>query len=154
MIERVLFVCLGNICRSPLAEGIFKKQAADLGLDVACDSAAVAGHHIGEAPDARAVVAARISNIDIANQVARQVCREDFERFDLVIAMDQQNMADLKAECPAELHYKIQPISSYATDQDRSDIADPYYSGRFDPVIARLQSCISGLISTLQKERQ
>ena len=100
---RILFVCLGNICRSPMAEGVFRRVAEEEGLidRFEIDSAGLGDWHIGQAPDHRAQKAARSRGVDISSQSARQVMYEDFDRFDLVLAMDGSNLAELKARAPA-----------------------------------------------------
>src|SRR6476661_6220145 len=101
MTHRVLFVCLGNICRSPLAEAAFRVEAARLGLAVEADSAGTGGWHRGEPPDRRAVAAAGRNGVDISDLRARQVRSDDFERFDHILALDGDNLADLAALQPA-----------------------------------------------------
>ena len=113
MVTRILFVCLGNICRSPMAEGVFRRVAEEEGLidRFEIDSAGLGDWHIGQAPDHRAQKAARSRGVDISSQSARQVVYEDFERFDLVLAMDGSNLAELKARAPHEARGKIRPSS-------------------------------------------
>src|SRR3954468_21444683 len=101
MAASILFVCLGNICRSPLAEGAFRAEAARLGLDVEADSAGTGSWHRGEPPDSRAIAAAKRGRVDISGQRARQVAIADFDRFDRILALDAENLADLEAMRPA-----------------------------------------------------
>ena len=111
--HRILFVCLGNICRSPMAEGVFRRVVAEEGLDdsFVIDSAGLGDWHIGQAPDHRAQKAARTRGIDISGQSARQVVDEDFDRFDLLLVMDGSNYDELKARAPHEARAKIRPSS-------------------------------------------
>ena len=118
---RILFVCLGNICRSPLAEGILRAQAADR-PDMEIDSAGTAAWHVGKAPDPRSIATAARHGIDISSLRARQVCTEDFSRFDLILAMDAANLADLQARAPAGAPARLRRFL------DR-DVPDPYYGG-------------------------
>jgi len=106
MTVKVLFVCMGNICRSPLAEAAFRAEAERLGLDVLADSAGTGGWHSGEPPDARAIAAARRNGVDIADLRARKVTRDDFDRFDDIVALDEENLTDLeigRASCRERL---------------------------------------------------
>jgi Protein-tyrosine-phosphatase len=126
----VLFVCLGNICRSPLAEGVFRATLADLPHDAAIDvdSAGTGGWHAGEAPDRRSIEVARRFGIDISMQRARQVTANDFERFDLILAMDRSNEATLKARAARNSHGRIHLFMEFALGR-RVDVPDPYYGG-------------------------
>ncbi|MCL5041243.1 MAG: low molecular weight phosphotyrosine protein phosphatase [Gammaproteobacteria bacterium] len=148
---KVLFVCLGNICRSPSAEGVFSQRLAQRPqLQVAMDSAGTAGYHIGKAPDARAVAAARKRGVDIGGLRARQVSAEDFHRFDLILAMDRSNLADLRRLDPgngAELHLFME----YAPDQPL-EVPDPYYGGDqgFEQVLDMLEAASDALLDELQ----
>src|SRR5437868_10100387 len=101
MTTRILFVCLGNICRSPLAEAAFRAEAERRGLDAEADSAGTGGWHRGEPPDRRAIAAARRNGVDISDLRARQVRPKDFERFDQILALDSENLTDLEALRPA-----------------------------------------------------
>lgn len=126
----VLFVCMGNICRSPLAEGIFRHCLSEAGLDaqVAVDSAGTGNWHSGDAPDPRSVETAAGHGIDISMQRARQVEPRDYDRFDLIFAMDRSNEATLKARAPSARHERIHLFLEH-TMGTRADIPDPYYGG-------------------------
>ena len=125
---RILFVCLGNICRSPLAAGIFKKLAADAGLAVEVASAGVSDDHVGQRPDRRARRVARTHGIEL-DGTARQVADEDFDRFDLLVAMDQDNYRRLLAQCPTGHRRKIMMLRAFENRRSPPDVPDPYYGG-------------------------
>lgn len=125
----ILFVCLGNICRSPLAEGVFRAVLEERGIgDVTIDSAGTGGWHAGEGPDRRSVAVALRHGVDIGGQRARKVRPEDFEIFDLILGMDRANVRDLKALAPVAAQDKIQLYLDHATGR-RGDVPDPYYEG-------------------------
>ncbi len=138
----LLFVCLGNICRSPLAEGIAKKIADERGLDVRIDSAGTGSWHVGESPCDDSIKVAKSHDVDISGQRARQVTIEDFERFDLIIALDEKNYNDLKRLGAKSLV----KLGSFGHDDE--DVPDPYffpgYDG-FDKVYTMIESCVSVL---------
>lgn len=123
---RILFVCLGNICRSPLAEGILRHVAKD-GL-VDADSAGTGGWHIGDPPDRRSIAVARKHGIDISRQRCRKVHAGDFEAFDLILAMDGSNLANLRAMAPPATQHKLHLFLAYTQGITR-DVPDPYYEG-------------------------
>ncbi|TLX59424.1 low molecular weight phosphotyrosine protein phosphatase [Stutzerimonas nosocomialis] len=125
---RILFVCLGNICRSPTVEAVFQHRLRQAGLDstVVVDSAGTGGWHVGKAPDRRATAAARLRGYDLSPLRARQVSPDDFHRFDLILAMDAQNLADLQAIKPAGSAAKLDLFLRRANLQPE-DVPDPYY---------------------------
>ena len=125
----VLFVCLGNICRSPLAEAAFRVEAERLGLDAAVDSAGTGDWHIGHAPDERAVEVARKNGVDISHLRARQIERADFYRFDHIVALDSQNLADLRELQPSESKAKLSLLLDHVEGRAGQKVADPYYGG-------------------------
>ncbi len=129
-IKSILFVCLGNICRSPLAEGVFRavwsERAGD--QDMVLDSAATSGWEVGSASDPRSIAIAARHGIDISRQTARKVAPGDFHRFDLILGMDRQNVRDLKALAPAAVHDRIHLYLEFASGSGR-DVPDPYYDG-------------------------
>lgn len=127
MTYRVLFVCLGNICRSPLAEAAFRVEADQFRLDAEADSAGTGGWHRGEAPDRRAIAAARRNGVDISRLRARQIRPEDFERFDHVIALDRENLADLRALQPAGSRARLSLLLDHVPGREGEAVADPYY---------------------------
>ena len=122
-----LFVCLGNICRSPLAEGAFRAEAARRGLDVEVDSAGTGGWHRGEPPDRRAIAAARRGGVDISGQRARKVTPADFDRFDLILALDAENLADLEQIRPAGSRARLSLLLDHVPGREGEAVGDPYY---------------------------
>ena len=134
MTVSILFVCLGNICRSPLAEGAFRAEAARLGLDVSVDSAGTGSWHRGEPPDRRAIAAARRAGVDISGQRARQVTRADFDLFDHIVALDTENLADLERLRPPGSRARLSLLLDHLPGREGEAVADPYYGddGHFD----------------------
>ncbi|MER9304880.1 low molecular weight phosphotyrosine protein phosphatase [Mesorhizobium sp. M0293] len=129
-INSILFVCLGNICRSPLAEGIFRAVWAERqpGRNMLLDSAATSGWEVGSAPDPRSIAVAVRHGVDISRQRARKITPEDFSRFDLILGMDRSNVADLKALAPAAMRDRIHLFLEFAQGKAR-EVPDPYYDG-------------------------
>jgi protein-tyrosine phosphatase len=127
MASSVLFVCLGNICRSPLAEAAFRAEAKRLGLDVTIDSAGTGDWHIGHAPDHRAIAVAARNGVDISGLRARRVTREDFYTFDHIVALDAQNLADLRALEPPDGRARLSLLLDHAEGREGEAVADPYY---------------------------
>jgi protein-tyrosine phosphatase len=151
--HRLLFVCLGNICRSPMAEGAFRRVAQEQGLldRFEIDSAGLGNWHAGQAPDTRAQAAAADRGIDISSQCARQVRREDFERFDLFLAMDSMNHAELMEIAPADAQHKIRHFLDFAPHAATRDVPDPFYGGRagFDHALDLIEDAARGLLAEL-----
>ncbi|KGS00942.1 MULTISPECIES: low molecular weight protein-tyrosine-phosphatase [Burkholderia] len=151
----ICFVCLGNICRSPTAEGVMRHQVAAAGLDeaIAIDSAGTGDWHAGEAPDARAQQAARTRGYDLSALRARQIGAADFERFDLVLAMDSANFAELRKRCPPQHQGKIRLLMEYASDASAREIADPYFGGArgFERVLDQCEDACRGLLERLRE---
>lgn len=154
MSQRVLFVCLGNICRSPLAEAAFRAEAQGLGLNVEADSAGTGGWHAGEPPDRRAIAAARRNDIDISHLRARQVAAGDFERFDHIVALDGENLADLAAIRPAGSRARLSLLLDHAAGREGQAVADPYYGGdsHFDITWRDVTEGARGLAAALRGE--
>ena len=143
----VLVVCLGNICRSPMAHGLFEHHARQQGIAVAIDSAGCAGFHIGKPPDRRAIETARRNAIDIAHLRARHVDVGDFDRFDEIYAMDEQNLAELRSLRPRESTARLDLVMSLLS-QDLAairSVPDPYYGDQagFDQVFTMLDQAAS-----------
>ena len=151
--KKVLFVCLGNICRSPTAEGVFRAlvREAGRGDEFEIDSAGTGDWHLGEAPDGRAQAASRRAGIDISMLRARRVRREDFAHYDRILACDAQNRADLLAQCPDEYKDRVQLLMSFAEGTDETDVPDPYYGSDkdFDATVARCRAACEGLLNAL-----
>lgn len=153
MSSRILFVCLGNICRSPTAEGVFRQRALVAGMPaLQIDSAGTAGWHIGKAPDPRTVRAAAQRGYDLASLRARQVVENDFHQFDFILAMDRNNLADLQAIRPARSTAELGLFLDYAGDFPESEVPDPYYGGDqgFELVLDLIENASDGLIARLR----
>jgi protein-tyrosine phosphatase len=154
--KRVLFVCTGNICRSPTAEGVFRKLVADAGLTgrIAIDSAGTHGYHVGEPPDRRAQAAARRRGYDLSRLRARCVARDDFERFDLVLAMDREHHEILAGLAPPSAENKVKLMMEFGRRSARAEVPDPYYGGPdgFELVLDLLEDAAEGLLETLRNE--
>lgn len=129
MTVRVLFVCLGNICRSPLAEAAFQAEAERLGLDVEADSAGTGEWHVGEPPDSRAQAVARKHGADISHLRGRQVTRDDFRRFDHIVALDRENFAALRRLQPEGAKAELSLLLDHVPGREGQPVADPYYGG-------------------------
>lgn len=129
--KRLLFVCMGNICRSPTAEGVLQKILDDRGLSatVELDSAGTHAYHVGDPPDSRAISAARDREVDIAHLRARKVSAEDFYRFDYVFAMDSDNLSVLEAIRPADSTAELCLLLRYSRQNPDGAVPDPYYGG-------------------------
>jgi protein-tyrosine phosphatase len=155
---RILFVCMGNICRSPTAEGTFRRlvqeQAPDLELFI--DSAGTHDYHRGHAPDERAQAAALARGIDLAGLRARQIRDSDFESFDLILAMDEGNMSALRHRCPPELRARLQLFMEYAKPGSVREVPDPYYGGvnGFEQVLDLVEDASRGLLESLLAQRR
>jgi protein-tyrosine phosphatase len=151
--RRILFVCLGNICRSPMAEGVFRRVAADQGVlhlfDI--DSAGLGDWHVGQAPDTRAQTAARDRGVDISGQSARQIAHGDFARFDLLLAMDGSNFDELLQLAPSDARHKIRRFLDFAPRAGTQDVPDPFFGGPegFDHALDLIEEAARGLLNEL-----
>jgi protein-tyrosine phosphatase len=146
---------MGNICRSPSAEGVFRRVVeSQQGLTIHVDSAGTRAYHVGEPPDRRAIEAAKRRGIDIGNLQARLVEEQDFERFDLILAMDRDNLQELRQRAPAHTHQRIQLIMDYAPDAHSREVPDPYYGGAkgFEEVLDLLEQAAAGLMESVRRQ--
>jgi low molecular weight protein-tyrosine phosphatase len=155
MTVRVLFVCLGNICRSPTAEGVFRHLLAQAApeLQVEVDSAGTADYHIGQPPDLRSQRAAMRRGIDLGGLRARQIAPADFAHFDFILAMDRGNLRELEAMRPKDSRAQLQLFLQYAPEVGRLEVPDPYYgdAGGFEAVLDLTAAASRGLLAALQK---
>jgi protein-tyrosine phosphatase len=145
--KKVLFVCTGNICRSPTAEGVMKKMVSDMGLEVLVESAGTHDYHVGNAPDTRAQKHARARGYDLSAQRARQVRLEDFDRFDMILAMDRGHLRALQKLAPARHHAKIRLFV------EGRDVPDPYDGGPdgFEQVLDLVEAQCRRLMAELRQ---
>ena len=152
----VLFVCMGNICRSPTAEGVFRHLAEQAGVagQLQIDSAGTHAYHAGEPPDHRARAAAERRGMSLEGIVARRVTEDDFERFDYIVAMDEDNLERLRAEAPVHYHDKIRLFLEFGSSDER-EVPDPYYGGSagFERVLDLVEEASRGLLETLSRIR-
>jgi protein-tyrosine phosphatase len=153
---RVLFVCLGNICRSPTAEAVMRKLATEAGLDVEVDSAGTGGWHVGAKPDQRASAAAAAAGFELGGR-ARQVAGEDFERFDLILAMDRFNASELLGMAPggagAEKVRLLREYDPASSGEWNLDVPDPYEGGErgFRQALELIEAACRGLVDDLRR---
>lgn len=151
----VLFVCMGNICRSPTAHGVFEQRVDSKGLSqqILTDSAGTHAYHVGESPDPRSQATALENGVDISHQRAQKVKKEDFEHFDYIIAMDSSNYADLKRLAANDLQHKVYRFMQFAPDWDNDDVPDPYYGGGngFENVFKMVEAASDGLLAHIQE---
>jgi protein-tyrosine phosphatase len=154
---KVLFVCTGNICRSPTAEGMFRQVIRDAGLDdrIATDSAGTHGYHVGEPPDPRSVAAARSRGVDIADLRARRVKPADFDEFDLILAMDRGHFDQLTRMAPVGRHDRIRLFMDYAPEAPKREVPDPDYGegSHFTEVLDLIEAASEGLLNALRHSR-
>lgn len=151
---RVLMVCMGNICRSPLAQGLFEHLVREAGLEqwVDVDSAGTHAYHVGQPPDPRMQETALRRNIDLSTQRARQVRSEDFEAFDYVLAMDRANFEMLAEICPPERENRLRLFLEFAPGMEQ-EVPDPYYGGAsgFERVYQLAECAAEGLLEDIRK---
>ncbi|MFK8052682.1 MAG: low molecular weight protein-tyrosine-phosphatase [Woeseiaceae bacterium] len=153
----VLFVCMGNICRSPTAEAVFrsKVEAADLAPIFDIDSAGTHAYHVGHPPDSRSAKVAAAHDINMANQKARRVSDEDYTRFDYIVAMDEMNLLALQEREPEESTTVISLLLSEAEEIDAEEVPDPYYGGAagFDHVFELVNTACDSLLTSIRQQR-
>ncbi|HEX8980950.1 MAG TPA: low molecular weight protein-tyrosine-phosphatase [Parasulfuritortus sp.] len=154
---KVLFVCMGNICRSPTAEGVFRKTVQEAGMadHIEIDSSGTHAYHVGSAPDARARQAAAGRGYDLSGLIGRQVDASDFERFDYILAMDMENLENLHRRCPDEHRHKLALFLTYSTRYKDKEVPDPYYGGAqgFDLVLDMVEDAAAGLLADIRGRR-
>ncbi len=152
---KVLFVCMGNICRSPTAEGVFRHlvEGEGLGGQIMVDSAGTHAYHVGEPPDRRAQAAARRRGVDLSRQRARKAKSGDFKQFDYVLAMDRDNHAELAAICPPGEEHRLKLFLDFAPELDTGDVPDPYYGGGrgFEVVLDMVEKASQGLLDHIRQ---
>ena len=153
---KVLFICMGNICRSPTAEGVFRHKVEQENLEsqISIDSAGTHAYHVGNPPDGRAQDAALKRNINLSKQRARRVEVEDFTTFDYVIAMDQSNKEDLLSICPTDYEDRVHLFLDFANSEE-TEVPDPYYGqGRgFEIVLNLVEDASEGLLKHIQGKK-
>lgn len=154
----VLFVCMGNICRSPTAHGVFEQMVEDAGLShlIEVDSAGTHAYHVGNPPDPRAQKTALGRGVDLSPQRARKAAQDDFERFDYVIAMDQDNLNNLLTLAPQEHREKLHLLLDFAPELGVREVPDPYFGGTrgFDKVFDLVRDASHALLETIRKEHR
>ena len=152
---KVLFVCTGNICRSPSAEGVFRHIVEEAGLKdvISVDSAGTHAYHVGEAPDVRSQAAARKRGYDISHIQARQVKADDFREFDLILSMDWENLAALQQMCPKIYQHKLMLLMRFSNEFEEATVPDPYYGGPegFAKVLDYLEDACEGVMEMVRK---
>lgn len=150
---RILFVCMGNICRSPTAEGVFRQVVKSRAphLEVEIDSAGTHDYHVGDPPDRRAIEAARRRGVDLSELRARTVAARDFEYYDLILAMDDENLAELRRRAPQRYRERVRLFMEYAPAAASRHVPDPYYGGAqgFEDVLDLLEEAAEGLLQQL-----
>ena len=156
-VVRVLFVCMGNICRSPTAQGVFRKLLQQEGLEeiIETDSAGTHAYHAGEPPDRRAQETALRRGIDLSDLRARRVESEDFSDFEYVLAMDQDNYHSLSQICPRGAERKLMLLMDFAPHLRTREVPDPYYGGAsgFERVFDMVEAASEGLLAEIQRKR-
>ncbi|MEJ2361481.1 MAG: low molecular weight phosphotyrosine protein phosphatase [Gammaproteobacteria bacterium] len=152
---RVLFVCMGNICRSPTAHGVFRALVQERNLQklIEIDSAGTHAYHTGEPPDSRAQNTATQRGIDLSDLRARAVKVRDFERYDYILAMDESNYEDLLEQCPDEAKQKVYLFLNFAPQLNRRSVPDPYYGGikGFENVYDMIDHAARGLLDDIEQ---
>ena len=155
LMTKVLFVCMGNVCRSPIAEGVFRKMVRDSGLEdsVQIASAGTHAYHVGEPPDVRGQQAARKRGYELTDLRARQITQSDFHEYDLILAMDWENLSLLQQQCPRQQKHKLHLLMRFAGEFDAATVPDPYYGGPegFSTVLDYVEDACQGLLEVVRK---
>lgn len=151
----VLFCCMGNICRSPTAHGVFESLVKANGLEdvIVVDSAGTHAYHVGEQPDGRSQQTALSHGVDLSYQRARQAGRDDFKRFDYILAMDRDNYRNLVAICPGGMEHRLHMFLDFASELDEDEVPDPYYGGSngFERVYHMVEMAAIGLLDYIRQ---
>lgn len=150
MTRRILFVCLGNICRSPAAQGVFAELSKSSGLDLQIDSAGTGSWHIGNAPYGPMQDAAAVRGYDLSGLRARVFVTDDFSNFDLIIGMDADNINDMENLRPAGNKTPLHLFTDYTQSSGSSYVPDPYYTGDFEAALSLIEEASAGLVRHLQ----
>ncbi|HMB37748.1 MAG TPA: low molecular weight protein-tyrosine-phosphatase [Wenzhouxiangellaceae bacterium] len=152
MSHRLLFVCMGNICRSPTAKGVFDRALEDARIAFESESAGTHDYHVGHPPDRRAVDAARRAGVDIGSDISRQFVRDDFYRFDRIFAMDRANLEHMSTMRPDDATARVQLVMELVPDYGMAEVPDPYYGGRtgFVQVVDMLEAAAEVLVRELR----
>ena len=152
----VLFVCMGNICRSPTAQGVFEQLVAAEGLEslISIDSAGTHAYHVGEQPDTRAARAALKRGIDLSKQHARRLDEADFPAFHYLLAMDRSNYEEMHSICPPNHAHKISLLLEYAPELEEQEVPDPYYGGTsgFERVLDLIEIATQRLLAEIRRQ--
>lgn len=152
---KVLFVCMGNICRSPTAEGVFRGHVSAAGWSdrIDIDSAGTHDYHVGASPDRRAMQAALQRGYDLDALRGRQVALQDFQEFDYILAMDKENLANLKRICPPQHQHKLSLFMAFSRQFRQQEVPDPYYGGGqgFETVLDMAEDASAGLLDVIRK---
>ncbi|MGX9418937.1 low molecular weight protein-tyrosine-phosphatase [Vibrio sp. WJH972] len=148
---KILVVCMGNICRSPTGEAVLRAKALELGIDVEVDSAGTIGYHQGNPPDNRARAAGERRGYTFSGISARQVCIEDFAKFDLILAADKDNLSDLLQQCPSQYQSKVSLLLSHG-DSRYEEVPDPYYGGEngFELVLDLIEDAALSILNKVK----
>jgi protein-tyrosine phosphatase len=155
---RVLFVCMGNICRSPTAEGVFRKLVEEQALDtmIGVDSAGTHAYHVGEMPDKRAQTAATNRDVNLSKLRGRKFNAADFHEFDFIMAMDRDNYSNIKAKDPGNGKAEVALFLDYATNYTETEVPDPYYGGNngFEFVLDLVEDASAGLLQHIREQHK
>ncbi|MFK7931119.1 MAG: low molecular weight protein-tyrosine-phosphatase [Myxococcota bacterium] len=153
---RVLFVCTGNICRSPTADAVMRKFVSEAGLEgvVEVDSAGTTGYHNGHPADARSAAAGRTRGFDLSSLRSRRIRLEDYTAFDYLVAMDEGHLAEMRGQCPAGARGQLVMFRDYCSKHSPGDVPDPYYGGDtgFEDVLDLVEDGCRGLLDVLRSE--
>ena len=152
---RVLFVCLGNICRSPTAEAVFRKKFSEMGLNAHFDSAATSNYHIGDKSDPRSIHHAELRNYEMTH-LGRQISQKDFSEFDHIFVMDQSNLENVFKVCPPGFENKVSLLTKYAKNKNYQMIPDPYHgqAADFEHVIDIIEDCVDGFAKIAREKNK